>query len=126
MRKKICVQEADEVEIQLKDKTYVATFNMRAVGYMQEALQESAEEALSYEHFAGMTLYAGLKVNHPDITQEEANALALTMRPADMGEIVESYVQSVNGVSVKENEEALKKAVAQMLGGMDGQSEKSS
>ena len=121
MRKKICVQEADEVEIRFRDKTYVATFNMRAVGYMQEALQGLDVKNLSYEHFAGLTLYAGLKVNHPDITQEEANAMVLTMRPSDMGEVIESYVQSVNGVSVSDNEESLKKALAQILGGMAGQ-----
>lgn len=121
MRKKICVQEADEVEIRFRDKTYVATFNMRAVGYMQEALQGLDVKNLSYEHFAGLTLYAGLKVNHPDITQEEANAMLLTMRPSDMGEVIESYVQSVNGVSVSDNEESLKKALAQILGGKAGQ-----
>nr|DAO16734.1 MAG TPA: tail assembly chaperone protein [Caudoviricetes sp.] len=120
MRKKICVQEADEVEIRFKDKIYLATFNMKAVGYMQEALQALKIENLSYEHFAGLTLYAGLRVNHPDITEEEANAMALTMRPSDMSEIIESYVQSVNGVSIAENEEALKKAIAQMLGAKDG------
>ncbi len=121
MRKKICVQEADEVEIRFRDKVYVATFNMRAMGYMQEALQECKTESLSYEHFAGLTLYAGLRVNHPDITQEEANAMALTMRPSDMSEIIEAYVQSVNGVGIAENEEALKKAIAQMLGAKGGQ-----
>lgn len=56
MRKKICVQEADEVEIRFRDKTYLATFNMRAVGYMQEALQEIKIDNLSYEHFSGLTL----------------------------------------------------------------------
>ena len=121
MRKKICVQEANEIEISFKDRTYVAAFNMRAVGYMQEALQECGIENLSYEHFAALTLYSGLKVNHPDITQDEANAITLSIRPSDMGEIVESYVQSVNGTSTKENEELLKKAIAQMLGGKAGQ-----
>lgn len=120
MRKKICVQEADEVEIRFRDKTYLATFNMRAVGYMQEALQEIKIDNLSYEHFSGLTLYAGLRVNHPDITQEEANAMVLTMRPSDMDEIIESYVQSVNGVGMKESEAMLKKAVAQMIGGKVG------
>ena len=46
--------------------------------------------------------------------------MALTMRPSDMGEIIESYVRSVNGVSVSENEEKLKKAIAQMIGGKAG------
>lgn len=120
MRKKICVREADEIELQLSDRTYVATFNMRAVGYMQEALQESGAEEISYEHFAALTLYSGLKVNHPDITPEEANAMILTMVPSDVEEVVESYTHSIYGISVEENEEKLKKAIAQMITG-DGQ-----
>lgn len=120
MRKKICVREADEIELQLSDRTYVATFNMRAVGYMQETLQESGAEEISYEHFAALTLYSGLKVNHPDITPEEANAMILTMVPADVEEVVESYTHSIYGISVEENEEKLKKAIAQMITG-DGQ-----
>lgn len=121
MRKRICVQEADEVEILFKDKTYLATFNMRAVGYMQEALQRCKDENLSYEHFASLILHSGLMVNHPDITEEEAAAMVLTMRPADMEEIVDSYTRSVNGFDKKENEEMLKKAIAQMLGAKAGQ-----
>ena len=121
MRKKICVQEADEVEILFKDKTYLATFNMRAVGYMQEALQECKDQNLSYEHFSALILYSGLMVNHPDITKEEASAMVLTMRPADMEEIVDSYTRSFNGFDKKENEELLKKAIAQMLGAKAGQ-----
>ncbi|MFR2773745.1 MAG: hypothetical protein ACLTF1_12765 [Clostridium sp.] len=120
MRKKICVQEADEVELRFKDKTYIATFNMRAMGYMQEALQETGVEKISYEHFAALTLYSGLKVNHPDITLEEANAMILTMVPSDVEEVVESYTHSIYGISVEENEEKLKKAIAQMITG-DGQ-----
>lgn len=120
MRKKIHVQEAEEIEIQFRDKTYVATFNMRAIGYMQELIQECGMENLSYEHFSGIALYAGLKVNHPEITQEESNAIVLSIRPSDMEEIVESYVRSVNGVDIKENEEKLKKTIAQILGAEAG------
>ena len=115
MRKKICVREADEIELKFSDRTYVATFNMRAVGYMQEALQETGVEKISYEHFAALTLYSGLKVNHPDITLEEAKAMILTMVPSDVEEVVESYTHSIYGISVEENEEKLKKAIAQMI-----------
>lgn len=120
MRKKICVREADEIELKFYDRTYVATFNMRAVGYMQEALRETGVEKISYEHFAALTLYSGLKVNHPDITLEEAKAMILTMVPSDVEEVVESYTHSIYGISVEENEEKLKKAIAQMITG-DGQ-----
>ncbi len=121
MRKKICVQEADEVEIRFRDRSYLATFNMRAIRFLQEVLQDTKLEDISYEHFAAIVLFSGIKVNHPDITEEEANAMALTMRPSDIGEIVESYVKSVNGIGISENEEKLKKAIAQMIGGKAGQ-----
>ena len=99
MRKKICVQEADEVEIRFRDRSYLATFNMRAIRFLQEVLQDTKLEDISYEHYA----------------------MALTMRPSDIGEIVESYVRSVNGIGISENEEKLKKAIAQMIGGKAGQ-----
>ena len=67
-----------------------------------------------------MALYSGIKVNHPDIAREEANALILTMRPADVNDIVDEYTQSVNGVSVKQNQEELKKVIAQILGKTGG------
>ena len=117
MKRTICVEEANEVEIVFNDKTYLATFNMISVKYMQCELKNSGLEALPYEHFAALALYSGIKVNHPEFTMEEANALILTMRPADVNEIVNEYTKSVNGVDIQENEEQLKKAIAQMLSG---------
>ena len=119
-RRIICAQEANEVEIQFRDKSYVATFNMKSVRYLQEELDHAKGETISYEHFAAMALYSGIKVNHPDIAREEANALILTMRPADVNDIVDEYTKSVNGVSVKENQEELKKVIAQILGKTGG------
>lgn len=46
MRKKICVQEADEIEIQFKDRSYLATFNMRSIGYLQQAIQGTKLEEI--------------------------------------------------------------------------------
>ena len=114
--KKICVKEANEVEIQFRDKTFVATFNMRAVMFMQEELNKIGLERISFVHFAAIVLYAGIRANNEDYTMDEAKALAMTISPADLNSIVEEYVQSVNGVSVAENEEQLKKVIAQMLG----------
>lgn len=117
MKRTICVEEANEVEIVFKDRTYLATFNMVSVKYMQEEIQKCGLKNLPYEHFAALALYSGIKVNHPDFTVEEANALALTMRPSDMALIINEYTHSINGASVQENEEELKKVIAQILGG---------
>lgn len=114
--KKICVKPANEIEILFNDRAYTATFNMEAVMYMQEELGKSRLENISYQHFAAITLYSGIKVNHKDFEMEEAVALVMTMRPADVNEIVDEYTHSVKGVSVTENEEQLKKVIAQIFG----------
>ena len=114
--KKICVKEANQVEIQFLDRTFLATFNMKAVMFMQEELNKIGLKQISFVQFAAVVLYAGIKANDDDYTMEEANALALTISPADLNSIVEEYVESVNGVSLAENEEQLKKVVAQILG----------
>ncbi len=113
--KRICVQEANEVEIVFNDRTYLATFNMLSVRYLQEALEETGLKGLPYEHFAALVLYSGIKVNHKDFTVEEATGIILSISPAAVNEIVDEYVVSVNGVGVKENNEELKKVIAQML-----------
>ena len=120
MRKNICVQEANEIEIVFNDKVYIATFNMQSVKYLQEALDDISMKKIPYEHFAALALYSGIKVNHEEFTQEEANALILTMRPYDVNVIINEYTKSVNGVSVEENEELLKKTLAQILAKKDG------
>ena len=51
---------------------------------------------------------------------EEATALVLTMRPADVNEVVNEYTKSVNGVDVQENEEEIKKVIAQIIGKDNG------
>lgn len=114
--RKICVQPANEVEIQFSDRVYTATFNMEAVMYMQEELQETGLDKISYQHFAAIILYSGIKVNHKEFNMREAVALAMSMRPSDVSEIVNEYTQSINGISVDENEQQLKKVIAQMFG----------
>lgn len=120
MKKTICVQEANEVDIVFRDRTYTATFNMRAVLYLQEELSKTGIKELPYEHFAAIALYAGIRVNHQDFTMEEANTLALTMRPHDLQEILEEYAKSANGVDLREQDEKTKKMIAQILKGAVG------
>ena len=118
--KKICVQKANEIEIEFNDKSYVATFNMESVMYMQMELQKTGIEKIPYQRFAAVALYSGIKVNHEEFSMDEAVALIMTMRPADVNKIVEEYTYSINGISPAENEEALKKALAQIMGTLDG------
>lgn len=120
MKKTICVQEANEVDIAFNDRTYTATFNMKSVLYMQQELSRHGLEDLPYEHFAALVLYSGIKVNTPDFTIDEATALALTIRPFDLQGIVEEYVQSMDGVSMIEKDEQAKKVLAQILEGAVG------
>lgn len=120
MKKTICVQEANEVDIVFRDRTYTATFNMRAVLYLQEELSKTGIKELTYEHFAAIALYAGIRVNHQGFTMEEANTLALTMRPHDLQEILEEYAKSANGVDLQEQDEKTKKMIAQILKGAVG------
>lgn len=120
MKRTICVQEANEIDIVFQDRTYTATFNMRSVLYLQEELSKLGVEKLPYEHFAALALYAGIKVNHPSYTLEEANALALTMRPYDLQEIMGEYSKSANGIDLQAQDERTKKMIAQILRGAVG------
>ena len=120
MKQTICVQEANEIEIVMKDRSYTATFNMRAILYMQEELQKIGIEKLPYEHFASIALYAGIKVNHPDFTTSEANAMVLSMRPFDLQMILEEYADSANGIDLQGQEEQTKNMIAQILKGAFG------
>lgn len=118
--KKIAVAPANEVEIVFNDRSFIATFNMRAVCYMQEELiklNQSVTE-IPTEEFGAIVLYSGIKVNHTDYTIEEAKALAMSIRPADLNEIITDYLDS-SGSMDKEMEDAItKKVIAQMLVGL--------
>lgn len=117
MKKTICVEEANEIDIVFKDRTYTATFNMKSVLYMQNEIAKTGLTSLSYEHFMALALYSGIKVNHPDFTMEEANALALTVRPVDLFSIINEYVKSSQGIEISEKDENLKNLLAQILKG---------
>ena len=118
--RKIAVAPANEVEIQFSDKSFVATFNMKAICYMQEELIRLNKdmEEIPIVEFGAIVLYAGIKANQEDYTMEEARALALAIRPADLNDIISDYLDSA-GVVDKELDDAIaKKVIAQMLVGL--------
>ncbi|RFZ78792.1 hypothetical protein DS742_11825 [Lacrimispora amygdalina] len=119
--KKIAVRPANEIEIQFSDNvTMLATFNIRAMRYMMELLYEKEKVAsdIPIEEFGAIIIYSGIKVNNPEFTIEEANAMALSMNPADLNEIIHNYNEST-GIMDQETEEAVtKKVIAQILTGL--------
>ena len=115
--RKISVRPANEVEINFIDKTFLATFNMVAMRHMMEALSKKNEglEEIPVEEFGAIILYSGIKVNEPDFTIEEANALALSMNPADLQEVIRDYTESTTGIDTETEEAISKKVIAQIL-----------
>lgn len=114
MSKRITALPTEEVVIEFNDKEFLATFNMLAVGYMQEELTKPGSPKLSVVEFGVLVLYSGIKVNNPEFTIEEARAMALTMSPISLNEIIESYMESA-GTENELVEEAKKKIIARML-----------
>lgn len=119
--KKITARPANEIEIQFADDTIMlATFNIKAMRYMMEMLYEKEKVAadIPIEEFGAVIIYSGIKANNHEFTIEEANALALSINPADLNEIINSYNEST-GIMDQETEEAVtKKVIAQILTGL--------
>lgn len=116
MAKRITALPAEEICIEFKDKELIATFNMRAVGYMQQELLKKKSKKSSILEFGAVVLYGGIKANNPNFTIEEARALSVAMNPSSLNEIIEIYAESAG--SPAENElldEAKKKILAQMI-----------
>lgn len=115
--KKIKVKPIEEIEFVLNDRTYLCSFNMLSMAYMQEAITslDCRLDELSTAHLVGMMLYAGIKANDINFTQEEANALAMQLDPGCFGEIISSYEEAVTGSMTEKDKEDLKKMVAQYL-----------
>ena len=113
--KTINVLPVEELVIKFKDgKTYKASFNMLAVGYMQQTLLSKDVEDISVMEFGAVVLYGTIKANEPDFTLDEARALALAMRPADLNDIIREYMDSM-GADNELAKESQKKVIAQML-----------
>ena len=118
--KTINVLPVEELEIKFKDgKTYKASFNMLAVGYMQQALLSKDVEEISVPEFGAVVLYGTIKANDAGFTLDEARALALAMRPADLNDIIQEYMDSM-GADNELAKESQKKVIAQMLTKMAG------
>lgn len=117
MARKITALPAEEIVIEFNDKELKATFNMLAVGYMQEKLMEPGSKKISMVEFGSLVLYGGIKVNHEDFTIEEARALALSIRPSDLNGIIEAYTEA-SGSDNEILDEAKKKMMVQMLTGL--------
>ncbi len=118
--KKIAVRPANEIEISFNDKKMLATFNIKAMRYMLEALSEKGKRVseIPIEEFGAVVIYSGIKVNDPEFTMEEAVALALSINPADLESIIKDYNQSAGIMDIETEEELTKKIIAQMLVGL--------
>lgn len=113
--KTINVLPVEELEIKFKDgKTYKASFNMLAVGHMQQVLLSKDVEDISVMEFGAVVLYGTIKANESNFTLEEARALALAMRPADLNAVIQEYMDSM-GADNELVKESQKKVIAQML-----------
>lgn len=116
MARRITAMPAEEIVIAFNDKELVATFNMKAVGYMQQELFKNKKKKNSIWEFGALVLYGGIKANEPNFTIEEARALALTMNPSSLNEIIEAYTESASANAENELlDEAKKKILAQLI-----------
>lgn len=113
--KTINVKPVEDIEIRLKDKTYVCSFNMLTMAYLQEEIVKirGTINEVSPAHTAALVLYAGIKTNEPDFTVEEANALALQMGPAHYEDIMANFNEAVFTSMSKKQDLAAKKLIAQ-------------
>ncbi|WP_143318926.1 hypothetical protein [Clostridium sp. HBUAS56010] len=116
MARRITAMPVEEIIIAFNDKEMVATFNMKAVSYMQQELFKSKKKKNSITEFGSLVLYGGIKANDPNFTIEEARALALTINPSSLNEIIEAYTESIGASAENELlDEAKKKILAQMI-----------
>lgn len=116
--KTINVKPVESIKIQLKDKTYICTFNMLSMAYIQECLGELGEMKLgeiSPARMASILLYGGIRANDESITYEEAQALAIQMGPANYGDVIATFNASMLDSMQEEDAKAIKKFIAQTL-----------
>lgn len=116
--RRMTARPANKIEIQFVDGTVMlATFNVLAMRYMMELLYEKEKTAsdIPIEEFGAIIIYSGIKVNNPDFTIEEANAMALSMNPADLNEIINYYSDSAGIMDSETKEAVTKKVIAQIL-----------
>ena len=115
--KTINVAPIDEIEIKLKDKTYICSFNMLSMAYMQEKLVELDIDwtEIKQSTICQLVVYGGIKANHEEFTYEEAGILVRALGPSDFNDIIGIYQSSIiNGLDAK-GKENLKKLTAQYI-----------
>lgn len=116
MRRTIDVLPVNEIVFKFRDRDYLCTFNLKALGYMQQELQCIGGNIshLCTERFAAIILYSGIRANDDNYTIEEANALTMSINPSSINQIIELYNES-NGLSNEMEDTVAKKILAQIL-----------
>lgn len=115
--KTIKVAPLDEIEIQLKDKKLICSFNMLSMAYIQEELVrlDCDWTEISQAIMCQLVLYGGIKSNEEDFTYEEAGQLVRVMGPSSYNEIISMYSNSIMSGMDKKAQENLKKLSAQYM-----------
>ena len=115
--KTINVAPIDEIEIKLKDKTYICSFNMLAMAYMQEELVKLDIEwtKITQSTICQMVLYGGIKANHEEFTFADAGVLVRALGPSSFNDIMNIYQNSILSGLDKKGKENLKKLTAQYM-----------
>lgn len=115
--KSINVAPLDEIEIKLKDKTYICSFNMLSMAYIQEELVKLDCDwtEITPAKMCQLVLYGGIKGNDEEFTFEEAGELARLLGPANYNEIVSMYSNSITSGMDRKAQANLKKLSAQYM-----------
>ena len=97
--KKYKVRPAEPFALEFADKTIIEmSFNMKALSYLGELINEK-KTALSGPTFYASIIYAGCKSMNSDFTEEEAQALYITLSEANpdaMTAIFNEYCDAAN------------------------------
>lgn len=115
--KTINVAPIDEIEIKLKDKKYICSFNMLSMAYIQEELVKLNCDwtEISQAKMCQLIVYGGIKGNDEEFTFEDAGKLVRLLGPANYNEIVSMYSNSITSGLDKKAQENLKKLSAQYM-----------
>lgn len=113
----INVAPLDEIEIKLKDKTYLCSFNMLSMAYIQDELTKLDCDwtEITQMKMCQLIIYGGIKGNDEDFTFEDAEKLVRILPPSSYGEIMSIYTDSVMSGMDKKAKENLKKLTAQYM-----------
>lgn len=115
--KTIKVAPIDEIKIELKDKTYICSFNMLSMAYIQDELTKLNCDwtEITQMKMCQLILYGGIKSNDEEFTFEDATKLVRILPPSSYGEIMSIYTESVMSGMDKKAKDNLKKLTAQYM-----------